>query len=199
MRGDGRSCRTLPACLRFGQIAGQREMNRTGALAGGHADGLVHGHRRRAGLDPQAPFCDWPVKGNRVQHLVGSQIVAGGRNLSGKSQQRVTVHPGIGDAGGHVGCTRTDRRDTDAGDAQNFSRHAGGKRSGVLVLGQQKGDLGLPERIHELDHFPAGEPENVRNACLAQFFGHRLHYGAHLSRCPGAHIVAVSPALSSNA
>ena len=52
------------------------------------------------------------------------------------------------------------------------------------MLGQQKGDVGLFERIHELDYFSAGESEDVRRPYSPEDSCHRLYNSAHFGFSP---------------
>ena len=143
------------------QVAGPR------FLRLGHLERLAYHLRNHHGrVDAGIPFRDGPQEIHDIDVLVGLLVDPVAARLAGDGHQRRPIEIGIGDPRGEIRRSGAQGRQTDTGMAREPAVGIRHERRPLFVAGGDKPDLGVEERLHDVQDFLPRYPEDVLHAFI---------------------------------
>ena len=149
--------------------------------------------RTDLGVDRGAPFHDRLVDRELVEALAQPDLVGRPRIGIGDRDQRRAVEKSVGDAVDHVGGAGPACRQADAGAAGDVAPGRGQHGAGDLLLHQQEPHLALARRLHQLDQFAAGMPDDEGRAGILERGRQHFDRGGHWQKSPEYFLLLPSP------
>ena len=163
-------------------------MNRARRAVGGDRHRLVDNRVGGAGHHLEAGLHQGADDGGVIDHLMGIGMALPRVDRTGYENQRHPVQFGVGH---HI--HRVRHAGPDGG--QQYRRAAGGVPGAfgheagiVFMLGQDEFDSDLAQRLHQHQHFSAGDTVNMGAAALLEALGDQLRGGSHSISSPPVYV-----------